>query len=243
MNNTVKVGLIVILFLAGICMAFLAGQLSSNHPYPANVDPAAISHHPSAPPSQAADRSVTTENQNTPPAAIPAPGEFDSPPPDESFSEESYPETAQTDNAAAESFRPDPYELRQIFPDNRALPPVDREEFVAKQQEKERRNRQYGQIAANKATPAEIEAYYAEQTALAEDSATRLLGTPFAHNATLCQSLARLARSIERRAAIRPASTSRGRRSSRPTRRSERARRLRAQALLLRAAAPTSNTA
>jgi hypothetical protein len=171
MNNIVKTGLIVILFLAGICMAFLAGRLSSNQPYPTDFDPAMTQPYSSAPPSETAARSFIAENQDNPSAAAPVPNQFGEPSPDDAFSGESHPDAEHTQKTASESFRPDPYELRRIFPDNQALPPVDREEFMAKQQEKERRNRQYGQIAANKATPAEIEAYYAEQTALAEDSA------------------------------------------------------------------------
>ena len=72
--------------------------------------------------------------------------------------------------AAGESFRPDPYLLRQKFPDNQALPPVDREELREKEEARERRNREYGRISANRASEAEIADYYAEQRRLAEDS-------------------------------------------------------------------------
>ena len=172
MNNTVKIGLIVILFLAGISMAFFAGRLSTHQPYPSDFDAPVTGFRPSATPSETPDFAITTDNPDTSlPVAV---TEMDPAVARDEITGELIPDADITESAPVESFRPDPYELRRIFPDNRALPPVDREEFEAKEREKEQRNRQYGQIAANKATPAEIEAYYADQTALAEDSAVVL---------------------------------------------------------------------
>lgn len=177
MNNTVKIILIVILFAAGIAMAFFAGRLSGkNSQYPTNFDPVGMSAFEAESPSDRAVRKTkpAVRSKETLRTSPDNDNDNDQDHLDGIYNEESYPEAPQAENDPTESFRPDPYELRQIFPDNRALPPVDRDEFIAKQREKERRNRQYGQIAANKATADEIEAYYAEQTALAEDSAVIL---------------------------------------------------------------------
>lgn len=179
MNTTVKNILIVILFLACISMAFLAGRLTGGN------ETASVTHDQlgtsssemdSLPPSRSADN-VTSTIPDREISSAPSSEDLDAYGEDARLGpidESADAETAEYENPPASGFRPDPYELRSMFPDNRALPPVDRAEFVAKQKEKDRRNRQYGQIAANKATVEEINAYYAEQTALAEDSAVIL---------------------------------------------------------------------
>jgi hypothetical protein len=81
----------------------------------------------------------------------------------------------EAENFGTESFRPDPYVLKQHFPDNQAVPPATREEFMKKQDEREKREKLYGRIAANKASRQEIDRYYREQERLAEDSIEILL--------------------------------------------------------------------
>lgn len=67
-------------------------------------------------------------------------------------------------------FEIDVNELRQLFPDNLALPSVTEEERRTKIEARQARNDAYGMIAANKATEAQIHAYYEQQSRLAEDS-------------------------------------------------------------------------
>lgn len=69
-----------------------------------------------------------------------------------------------------EPFRPDPYELKERFPDNLAIPPVSREEFERKRAAKEERQRLHAKITANKATREEIRSFYSRQEQLAKDS-------------------------------------------------------------------------
>ncbi|MGD2186942.1 MAG: hypothetical protein PVI71_12475 [Desulfobacterales bacterium] len=77
-------------------------------------------------------------------------------------------ETAKDEKES--EFEIDVYELKELFPDNLAVPSVTDEERQAKIKAREARNRAYGLIAANKASEEQIQAYYEQQSRLAEDS-------------------------------------------------------------------------
>jgi hypothetical protein len=69
-----------------------------------------------------------------------------------------------------EEFEIDVNELKELFPDNLAVPSVSDEERRAKIKARQARNQAYGLIAANKATAEQIQAYYEQQSELAADS-------------------------------------------------------------------------
>ena len=172
MNPRIKYGLLAVLFAIGLYGAYTAGALSGGDTDTPDTGEIRVQQErPEAGASTGANGGRSnkvsvvrqdTEGQGDREYEISADGDAA----DAAASDASPREPA----AEGESFRPDPYLLRQKFPDNQALPPVDREELREKEEARERRNREYGRISANRASEAEIADYYAEQRRLAEDS-------------------------------------------------------------------------
>ncbi len=63
----------------------------------------------------------------------------------------------------------DPYILHREFPDNLALPSLNEDDAKKKRDDRRKRDLEFGQIQANRATEEEINAFYAHQTQLAKD--------------------------------------------------------------------------